>query len=62
MISVSLKLCSTDILPIATHEYPLPAKRPMNSRLDCSKLMSTFGISLPDWRNGVDYVFEQLHD
>ncbi|WP_043301433.1 dTDP-4-dehydrorhamnose reductase [Burkholderia paludis] len=59
---LELKLRSTDIVPIETHEYPLPAKRPMNSRLDCSKLMSTFGISLPDWRNGVDYVFEQLHD
>ncbi|NIE57915.1 MULTISPECIES: dTDP-4-dehydrorhamnose reductase [unclassified Burkholderia] len=58
---LDLKLRSTDIVPIATHEYPLPAKRPMNSRLDSSKLMSTFGISLPDWRNGVDYVFEQLH-
>ncbi|AOJ32981.1 dTDP-4-dehydrorhamnose reductase [Burkholderia metallica] len=59
---LDLKLRSTDIAPIATHEYPLPAKRPMNSRLDCGKLMSTFGISLPDWRHGVDYVFEQLHD
>jgi dTDP-4-dehydrorhamnose reductase len=59
---LELKLRAADIVPIATHEYPLPAKRPMNSRLDCSKLMSTFGVSLPDWRNGVDYVFEQLHD
>ncbi len=59
---LDLKLRSTDIEPIETHEYPVPAKRPMNSRLDCSKLMSTFGISLPDWRNGVDFVFEQLHD
>ncbi|WP_322068088.1 dTDP-4-dehydrorhamnose reductase [Burkholderia cenocepacia] len=58
---IDLKLRSTNIVPIATHEYPLPAKRPMNSRLDSSKLMSTFGISLPNWRNGVDYVFEQLH-
>lgn len=59
---LDLKLRSTDIEPIATHEYPLPAKRPVNSRLDCSKLTSTFGISLSDWRDGVDYVFEQLHD
>ncbi|KER67234.1 dTDP-4-dehydrorhamnose reductase [Burkholderia cepacia] len=58
---LDLKLRSTDVVPIATHEYPLPAKRPMNSRLDCSKLMSTFGMTLPDWRNGIDYVFEQLH-
>ncbi|MCW3695219.1 MULTISPECIES: dTDP-4-dehydrorhamnose reductase [Burkholderia] len=59
---IDLKLRSIDIAPIATHEYPLPATRPMNSRLDCSKLMSTFGITLPDWRSGVDYVFDQLHD
>ena len=59
---IDLKLRPADIVPIKTHEYPLPAKRPMNSRLDCRKLMSTFGITLPDWRNGVDCVFDQLHD
>lgn len=36
--------------PITTEEYPLPAKRPANSLLDCSKLQHTFGIALPDWR------------
>lgn len=35
---------------IATSEYPLPAKRPANSRLDCSRLESEFGLELPDWR------------
>lgn len=35
---------------IATSEYPLPAKRPANSRLDCSQLESEFGLELPDWR------------
>lgn len=58
---IELKLRAADIQAIATHEYPLPAKRPGNSRLDCSKLTTTFGICLPDWRKGVDYVFEQLH-
>ncbi len=39
---------------ITTADYPTPARRPANSRLDCSKLKSTFGIALPDWRQGID--------
>jgi len=37
---------------ITTAEYPTPAKRPANSRLDCSKLTETFNITMPDWRQG----------
>lgn len=35
---------------IATADYPTPAKRPANSRLDVGKLKSVYGIALPDWR------------
>lgn len=35
---------------IATADYPLPAKRPANSRLDCSRLERDFDLELPDWR------------
>jgi dTDP-4-dehydrorhamnose reductase len=35
---------------ITTAEYPTPAKRPANSRLDCSKLARVFGVRLPDWQ------------
>jgi dTDP-4-dehydrorhamnose reductase len=59
---LELKLGVSGIEAISTQEYPLPARRPANSRLDCSKLTSTFGLSLPDWRKGVDYVFEQIND
>ncbi len=38
------------VLPITTADYPLPARRPRNSRLDCTRLYSTFGLHLPDWR------------
>jgi dTDP-4-dehydrorhamnose reductase len=38
---------------ITTVDYPTPARRPMNSRLDCSKLERTFGIWLPPWQDGV---------
>ena len=38
---------------ISTEEYPTPAARPANSRLDCAKLERDFGLRLPDWRSGV---------
>lgn len=41
------------INPIATTEYPTPAGRPLNSRLDTKKLRDSFSIHLPDWQSGV---------
>lgn len=41
------------IYPIPASEYPLPAKRPFNSRLDCTKIKSVFNISMPSWQQGV---------
>jgi dTDP-4-dehydrorhamnose reductase len=41
------------VVPIPAIDYPLPARRPMNSRLDCAKALSMFGIRLPDWQEGV---------
>lgn len=41
------------IVPVTTKDYPAPARRPANSRLDCSKLQRVFGIALPRWREGV---------
>jgi len=35
---------------IRSSEYPTPARRPANSRLDCSRLRAQSGLSLPDWR------------
>lgn len=57
---ISLKLQSDDIKPIATEEYPLPATRPANSRLETTKLRSTFGLTLPPWQDGVDRVIAAL--
>ena len=39
---------------IPTADYPTPARRPLNSRLDCAKLESVFGFARPDWREAVD--------
>jgi dTDP-4-dehydrorhamnose reductase len=45
---------------IATDQYPLPAPRPANSRLNTQRLQQRFGVVLPDWRDGVDAVLASL--
>ncbi|KQZ81975.1 dTDP-4-dehydrorhamnose reductase [Mesorhizobium sp. Root157] len=51
---------SARIEPIATADYPTPARRPANSRLDTTKFRTTFGHALPDWKNGVARCFAEL--
>ena len=48
-----IRVPSNAIVPIPTSAYPTPAKRPYNSRLDTTKLKTTFGLHLPDWKDGV---------
>jgi dTDP-4-dehydrorhamnose reductase len=45
---------------IPASEYPTPAQRPLNSRLDCAKLRSDFGISPADWHSGLASVIKEL--
>jgi dTDP-4-dehydrorhamnose reductase len=56
----TIKVAPDAIRPIATEDYPTPARRPSNSRLDTHKLRDTFGLVLPDWKVGVDHVLEQI--
>jgi dTDP-4-dehydrorhamnose reductase len=51
--SSRLKGPSAQVLPIRAADYPRPARRPANSRLDCGKLIATFGTGLPGWRSGI---------
>jgi dTDP-4-dehydrorhamnose reductase len=39
--------------PIPSSEYPTPAPRPLNSRLDCTRLLQEWGVSQPDWRSAL---------
>lgn len=45
---------------IATADYPTPARRPANSRLDCTALTRDFGIPRPDWRAALADVLAAL--
>lgn len=52
-VSAALGGPSAAVEAITTADYPTPAKRPANSRLDCSRLAEWHGIRLPDWQAGV---------
>lgn len=46
---------------ITSADYPLPAPRPANSRLDCSSFRRDFGLALPDWRTGLVDCLADAH-
>lgn len=48
------------IVPITSREYHTPARRPLNSRLDCLKIKEAFGISMPEWEEGLASVLQAL--
>jgi dTDP-4-dehydrorhamnose reductase len=49
------------IRAVPTSAYPTPARRPLNSRLDTSKLRHAFGLHLPDWRVGVERMLREAY-
>ncbi len=51
--SKPLVLKTSTATPIPTSDYPTPAQRPLNSRLNTSRLQETFGLTLPPWQQGV---------
>jgi len=55
-----LKAKPEQVHPIATTDYPVPAKRPANSRLDTQKIQRTFALSLPDWKVHVARLIDEI--
>lgn len=56
----TLKASPDKIEAITTADYPAPAKRPINSRLDCAHLKQTFGLELPPWQRGLSHILQQI--
>ena len=54
------KLMIQHVEPILTSNYPTPAKRPLNSRLNNEKIQLNFELQLPDWKQGVAYTVAEL--
>ncbi|NMG35079.1 dTDP-4-dehydrorhamnose reductase [Azoarcus sp. TTM-91] len=50
----------TTVEAIGSGDYPTPARRPLNSRLDQRRLAERFGVTLPDWRAALVRCLEEL--
>ncbi len=50
--------CAIDAIPSA--DYPTPARRPLNSRLDCATLAAEFGLGAPDWRAALPGIIAEI--
>ncbi len=61
-VRLALLAAAPVVHPITTADYPLPATRPANSRLDCRRFTRDFGLTLPDWRVGLsDCLADTIH-
>lgn len=58
---IPLKLAKDALQAIPTSQYPTPAHRPLNSRLNTEKFKSTFGLCLPNWQTGVERMLMEIH-
>ncbi len=57
---ITLRLKSSAVEAIPSINYPLPAPRPSNSKLDSGKLRKTFGLIPPDWRQDMVHVLAKI--
>ena len=57
---VELKVASDSVIPVPTSAFPLPARRPLNSRLDARNLQATFDVHLPLWQIGVARMLDEV--
>ncbi|MFW9612235.1 MAG: dTDP-4-dehydrorhamnose reductase [Fluviibacter sp.] len=55
----TLALAVDGLRPIPASDYPLPAKRPQNSRLNTHLLERSFALKLPQWEDGVARVLDE---
>jgi dTDP-4-dehydrorhamnose reductase len=55
-----LAIKAQDVAPVPTSAFPMPARRPLNSRLDTSLLRGTFGLNLPHWQHGVRRMLAEI--
>jgi dTDP-4-dehydrorhamnose reductase len=59
---VSLEATPGTVVPLSTADYPTPARRPANSKLNTLRFQETFGLRLPDWKDGVRHVLQQIFE
>ncbi|MDD5320610.1 MAG: dTDP-4-dehydrorhamnose reductase [Methylococcales bacterium] len=55
-----VKIKPSAVAVCATADYPLPARRPANSRLDTTQLQTSFGLYLPDWKLHLNRMLKEI--
>ena len=53
-------VAAPELRAITTADWPTPARRPTDSRLNCDRLASVFGITLPAWQRSLDAVVDTI--
>ena len=54
------KIIAKEIVAVPTSDFPTPAQRPLNSRLNTAKLQSCFRLTLPAWQQGVNRMLAEI--
>ena len=57
---VALRASADSVQAIRSADYPSPARRPLNSRLNTTRLCASFGLQMPDWRDSVDRMLAEV--
>lgn len=57
--NIGFPVVTKEIEPIETSQYPTPATRPANSVLNCDKICTNFGLTIPNWK---DSLLEALNE
>lgn len=58
----SLRATPDMVRPVGSSHYPTPAQRPTNSRLDCTRLQTRFGLQLPPWQPGLSHWLQSISE
>jgi dTDP-4-dehydrorhamnose reductase len=59
-LTPDLAIKTREVAPVPTSAFPTPARRPLNSRLDTTRLRNTFGLTLPHWHQGVRRMLAEI--
>lgn len=61
-LGAPLNMSADQVSPIPTTEYPTPAPRPLNSRLNVARVEQALGLTMPDWRYGLQLTLRDWYE
>ena len=58
----AIKIIANEVRPVPTSAFPTAARRPLNSRLNTTKLQATFNLQMPHWKAGVQRMISEINN